>query len=80
MSTPTDWIEISHILRQAEEISKDGTNVVIKIDGERLQDNFTVVFSGGPLGDDFFRKDGADLKTLLQEAIAFYTTTKSVGR
>jgi hypothetical protein len=46
---------------------------VVKIDGGRSDGSvYTVVVSGGRLGEDFFRNDGADLATLLQEAISFY--------
>jgi hypothetical protein len=56
-----------------EAIGRDGATALIKVDGQRSDESiFTVVVSGGPLGDVFFRKDGADLEALLREAVMFY--------
>ncbi|MEM9446785.1 MAG: hypothetical protein AAGA18_15695 [Verrucomicrobiota bacterium] len=55
-------------------ISEEGSSVVIKTDGARAaKEKFTVVISGGELGDDiFFRNDGESLQELMSDAIVFY--------
>ena len=67
------WEDASNLLSVIDMVGRRGSSVVVKVDGAR--DNnliYTVVISGGLLGEDFFRKDGVDLKTLLEEAISFY--------
>lgn len=58
-----------------EAIAKDGASVIIKLDGERSEDKFySVVLSGGKLGEAFFRKDGSELTLLLEELIEYYNS------
>ena len=66
------WAEIGSLLQAIEAIVKDGATAVVKLDGERSTDRYTVIVSGGPLGAEFHRGDGDDLRKLLQEAIHFY--------
>lgn len=66
-------VNIITYLDEVESIAKEGCTIVIKFDGERDKKNFyTVVLSGDQLKDDYFRKDGADLPSLLREMINFY--------
>ena len=59
-----------------EEMANQGSTVVVKIDGERRgeDDNgrYTVVVSGGPLGENFFRMDVSNLEEGLAKAILHF--------
>jgi hypothetical protein len=69
----THWAGMADLLSVFDAIGRDGTNAIVKIDGARGADcAYTVLVSGGRLGDSFFRKDGASLPDLLVEAIEFY--------
>ncbi|MFZ5443871.1 MAG: YrhB domain-containing protein [Myxococcota bacterium] len=59
------WLDLLEALRT------EGFVVVFKLDGERSTDPYTVVVSGGALGTDAFRRDGASLETLAREAVTF---------
>lgn len=51
-------------------MARGGANVVVKVDGGREGAAvYTVVISGRRLGVEFFRRDGADLRSLLSEAL-----------
>jgi hypothetical protein len=67
------WTEALPLLAALDAIGRDGGSAMVKIDGARANsDVFTVVVSGGRLGECFFRKDGSDLRSLLREAVAYY--------
>lgn len=67
------WHDASELLAVVDAIGREGSSAVIKVDGARENKAvYTVVLSGGSLGEDYFRKDGADLISVLQEAISFY--------
>lgn len=67
------WIDAAKLMAVLDAIGREGMNVVVKIDGERSNEAvYTIVISGGRLDRSFFRKDGCDLLTLLQDAIEFY--------
>lgn len=67
------WRDAATLLSALDVIARDGGNAIIKVDGGRNDGQpYTVVLSGGRLGQDFYRRDGADLNTLLADAIAFY--------
>jgi len=67
------WSNSSRLLSALDAIGRDGGNALVKIDGGRNDSRvYTVVVSGGRLGDEFFRKDGSDLQALLLEAIGFW--------
>lgn len=69
------WRESAGLLAVLDAIGRDSTNAVVKIDGARTDGSvYTVVITGSKLGDEYFRKDGADLPALLREAIDFYTS------
>lgn len=74
--TSADWSGCDAVWSAFETMAKEGAVVLIKIDGERKQpgDNgrYTVLVSGGPLGDDYFRKDTHTLEEGLSEAILYY--------
>lgn len=62
-----------------ETIAKDGATVIVKLDGQRNDNNvYTVILSGGKLGSDFFRKDGSELTSLLNELIQYYDGIVSI--
>lgn len=75
-TVPTNWSGCDAVWAVFEEMSKEGATVVIKIDGQRThpEDNgrYTVLVSGGPLGEDFFRLDTPVLEDGLAKAILFY--------
>jgi hypothetical protein len=67
------WHNTAGLMAAFDAIGRDGVNAVIKIDGARTDGNvYTIVISGTPLGERFFRKDGSDLASLLRDAIEFY--------
>jgi hypothetical protein len=67
------WRECAELLAALDAIGRQGGNALVKVDGARPDGAFyTVVISGGRLGEAFFRKDGADLPALLREAVSFY--------
>ena len=67
------WSDSAEFLSALDAIARDGGNALVKIDGSRNDDQaYTVVVSGGRLGDESFRKDGAELQPLLREAISFH--------
>jgi len=67
------WKDLSELLAVLDAIGNDGASVIMKVDGGRSDASvYTVVVSGGKLGEAFFRKDGPKLHELLYEAISFY--------
>lgn len=70
-SLPSDGIADGWPL--LKRIQSEGSVVLVKLDGERETDCYTLVITGGLLGDDYFRKDSDDLVELIQEAVNFYT-------
>lgn len=73
---PPTWNGCDAVWNVLEKMANSGSTVVIKIDGQRTEpkDNgrYTVVLSGGPLGEDFFRVDTAVLEEGLANAILYY--------
>jgi hypothetical protein len=68
------WTSLSPQLAALEEIGRNGTYVIVKVDGLRTGVNvYTVVISGGPLEEDPYRKDGPDLGKLIREGIRFFS-------
>ena len=71
-----DWRGCDAVWDVLEEMAAEGATVVIKIDGQRNgpDDNgrYTVLVSGGPLGEDFFRRDTPVLEDGVAEAIVYY--------
>lgn len=72
----TNWSGCDPMWAVFEEMSREGATVVIKIDGQRTgtEDNgrYTVLVSGGPLGENFFRLDTPVLEEGLAKAVLFY--------
>ncbi|HEY9132882.1 MAG TPA: hypothetical protein VIM98_14110 [Dyella sp.] len=66
------WSRAAALLAGLDAIGRDGSVVLIKVDGARSEMPYSVVISGQRLGDSFFRKDGGDVLSLMQEAIEFY--------
>jgi hypothetical protein len=67
------WRDSAKLLAALDVIGQDGASALIKIDGARPDGSiYTVVVSGGRMGEAFFRKDGRELPPLLREAISFY--------
>jgi hypothetical protein len=54
------------------QIQTEGSVVVVKLDGLRTQNCYTLVISDGRLGEDYFRKDGDDLGELITAGVNFY--------
>ena len=70
-----DWSGCGAVFELLERMREDGAVVVIKLDGERVGAGalpYTVVASGGPLEDDFFRLDCRTLDEGLCQMIGFY--------
>lgn len=68
----------SPLWEKIEIIAKENASVIIKLDGKRSEDKFySVILSGGKLGENFFRKDGSDLTSLLEELIEYYDSIVS---
>lgn len=72
-----DWQGCDAVWEIFEKMASEGSTVVIKIDGQRTKpdDNgrYTVVVSGGPLGEEFFRLDTPVLEDGLARAILHFT-------
>lgn len=67
------WKDTVELLAAIDAIGRTGSNALVKIDGERSgPEVYTVVISGGRLGDASFRRDGSDLQSLLRDAILFF--------
>ncbi|MES2935333.1 MAG: hypothetical protein V4805_17810 [Pseudomonadota bacterium] len=72
----TRWAEAAGLMAAIDAIGRDGVNAIVKIDGARTDGQvYTIVLSGAKLGESFFRRDGSDLLSLLQDAIEFYRST-----
>lgn len=72
-SAVSAWTQSASLLAALDAIGRSGGHALVKIDGERDgRQVYTVLVSGGRLGSDSFRRDGADLPTLLREALRFY--------
>jgi hypothetical protein len=63
---------VCSLLQVLEVIANEGATAIVKMDGERSTNRYTVIISGGKLGTDSYRGDGDDLRTLLEEAVARY--------
>ena len=72
-----NWLGCDPVWNIFEAMSAEGAIVLIKIDGLRTgpEDNgrYTVLVSGGPLGEDFFRTDTNELEEGLAKAILHYS-------
>ncbi|MBL8945835.1 MAG: hypothetical protein JNK45_21915 [Myxococcales bacterium] len=67
------WGEVAGLLAALDAVGRDGGNTLVKVDGQRSDGQvYTVLISGGRLGEDSFRRDGADLRVLLRDALVFY--------
>lgn len=67
------WSASASLLSALDAIGRDGGTALVKIDGGRADGRaYTVVVSGGRLGEEAFRRDGAELEVLLRDAIGFY--------
>ncbi len=71
-----EWTGCGPVWAAFEQMANEGATVVIKIDGQRksADDNgqYTLIVSGGPLNDNFFRSDCDDLDDALSQAILHY--------
>jgi hypothetical protein len=68
------WSDAAPLLAELQRATAKGGTLVVKFDGQRQRDNYTVVVSGPKYGTRFFRQDGADLVVLLRGALAFCAT------
>jgi len=68
-----DFIDVFSIINQ---IKLDGGIFIIKVDGERMNDedipNNSVIISGGLLQENYIRKDDDDLEKAVFEAVCEY--------
>ena len=65
------WKQAAEFLATLDFIRSEGAVAVIKIDGGRSSQPYTVVIDGGRLHETF-REDGADLVRLLGRSISAY--------
>jgi hypothetical protein len=79
-SIPGDWSGCDAIWPALEEMANEGSTVVVKIDGQRKGEGdngrYTVLVSGGPLGEDFFRMDTSTLEEGLAKAILHFAQAR----
>lgn len=66
------WAPLTPLLEAFERIGRAGWVTVLKVDGGREREVYTVVVSAGSLGQPSFRNDGGDLGALLREALRFF--------
>lgn len=66
------WGDACSLLQVLDVIAKEGATIVVKLDGERQADRYTVIVSGGQLQGNAYRGDGDDLRALLDEAVREY--------
>lgn|GEM_PF-1284828 len=76
MDTTEKWKALAPLLASLEAIGDDGVVALVKVDGLRAVDRFTVVLSGGTLVESPFRMDGDNLQSLLEAALSFYAKYK----
>lgn len=70
-----DWQGVDAVLPIIEAMRKEGAVVLLKFDGARVDSEagpYTVLVSGGPLGDEFFRVDCQVLEDGLAKVITSY--------
>ena len=63
------WARLAERLAVLERVADQGSVTVVKIDGEREREKFTVLVTGGAFASEPFRADGDDLAALLDQAI-----------
>lgn len=72
----SNWTGCGEVWDAFEKMADEGATVVIKIDGQRksVEDSgrYTLIVSGGPLNEDFFRTDCSDLDEGLAQAVLHY--------
>lgn len=73
---PLSWRGCDAFLEILEQMRREGTVVVIKIDGQRLSQSdmepYTVVISGGGLGEGFSQHTGSSIEEALAAAVLEY--------
>ncbi len=52
-----------------QEVANAGNSVILKIDGGRDRDVFSVIFCNNKIDSTPFRRDGSDLRKLMRELI-----------
>ncbi len=71
-----DWQGCDAVWSVLEEMATEGASGIAKIDGQRTSSGdvgrYTVVVSGGPLGEDLFRLDTGVLEEGLAKAIIHF--------
>ncbi len=71
-----DWRGCDAVWEVVEAMAAEGAIVLIKIDGQRQgpgdSGRYTILVSGGPLGEDFFRRDTPVLEDGIALAIVYY--------
>lgn len=70
-----NWSGVDPVLPLLERMRAETAVVVLKLDGERGPDDngaYTVIASGGPLGEDFVRVDADTLEDALAYVIVRY--------
>jgi len=77
MDSAAAWSSLADLLSSFQAIAEDGAVALIKIDGERITQRYTVVVTGPKIRECPFRMDGDNLRELLEEAIAFYADHRS---
>ena len=67
-----DWSGVDPVLPLLERMRQDGAVVLLKWDGERRTQPYTVVAAGPPLAGDTLRTDAASLEDALAKVLLEY--------
>jgi hypothetical protein len=77
LSKPIDKITIEELLNCFEILKDAGDNGIIKFDGLRKENHYTVVITINSLRDTNIRNDDSSLKGALVKALIRYNNTKN---
>lgn len=70
----SDWVGFDVFLPFIERIKEEKATFLVKFDGLRDEEQYTVVISGGNLGEDFIRIDAQTLEDALAYGIVNYAS------
>jgi hypothetical protein len=70
--TKEDIAHLLEILSLLEEVKKRNSSILIKVDGERDANEFTVIIEGGILKDDYIRYESSNFIKCIELALLEY--------
>lgn len=75
------WSSLADSLGTFGAVANDGVQATLKIDaGRRIDQRYMVLLSGGLLGDEYLRRDGAALSDVLDAVLAMYGEFRKIAR